>query len=63
MAAKLGANEIIAQIIQLALEKLETIDHQVSSLCYSNVSTTVNKYIYFFWIYPFFFLLKMFSGD
>lgn len=47
MAAKLGANEIIAQIMQLALDKSETIDHQVSSLCYSKVSTTVNKYIYF----------------
>lgn len=47
MAAKLGANEIIAQIMQLALDKSETIDHQVSSLCYSKVSTTVNEYIYF----------------
>lgn len=47
MAAKLGANEIIAQIIQLALEKLETIDHQVNLLCYSNVSITVNEYIFF----------------
>lgn len=46
MAAKLGANEIIAQLIQLALEKSETIDPQVSSLCYSKDSITFNKYIF-----------------
>lgn len=60
MAAKLGANEIIAQIIQLALEKLETIDHQVNLLCYSNVSITVNEYIFFLYISIFLFTKNVF---
>lgn len=48
MAAKLGANEIIANIIQLALEKLETVDSKVSKLNWFKVRRNVNICFLFF---------------